>query len=232
MSARRRFLNFSGWKMSPHSPTSSAPISGARKAMASRTSSSRSEAMTIFFGFSSRAASRATCRPTIPAPPRIRMVSLPNPLLLALRQVPAFGDALVRQPALAVERGHAAGAGGGDGLAVDVVDGVAAGEDALDVRDGGIVVRSDDVAALVELELPRVHLRVRRVADGDEEPLGGEVGDFVRLQVAQLQRGDAAFLRADDFVDGGVVAELDLRIGESPLLHDLRGAQLLAAVED
>src|SRR6185436_8572439 len=161
MSARRRFLNFSGWKMSPHSPTSSAPISGARKAMASRTSSSRSEAMTIFFGFSSRAASRATCRPTIPAPPRIRMVSLPNPLLLALRQVPAFGDALVRQPALAVERGHAAGAGG---------------EDALDVRDGGIVVRSDDVAALVELELPRVPLRVRRVADGDEEPLGGEVG--------------------------------------------------------
>src|SRR5205085_4358569 len=129
------------------------------------------------FGFSSRAASRATWRPTIPAPPRIRMVSLPNPLLLALRQVPALGDPLVRQPALAVERGHAAGAGRGDGLAVDVVDGVAAGEDALDVRDGGVVMRQDDVALLVELDLSLVDRSVRRVADGDEEPLRGEVVD-------------------------------------------------------
>src|SRR5436305_13105084 len=125
--------------------------------------------MTIYLELSSRAASRATCRPTIPAPPRMRIVSslariahtvsaaegrlqraagsgqgfparcplrparclsgeiraaafavsrsrpcrLANPLLLALRQVPALGDPLVRKPALAVERGHAAGAGGG-----------------------------------------------------------------------------------------------------------------------
>src|SRR5207244_12414354 len=149
------------WKMSPHSPTSSAPTSGARKAMASRTSSSRSEAMTIFFGLSSRAASRATCRPTIPAPPRMRIVSLANPLLLALRQVPALGDALVRQPALAVERGHASGAGGGDGLAVDMVDGVAAGEDARAVRAGVVVVREVDVAALMARARACVHAGVR-----------------------------------------------------------------------
>src|SRR5258706_8418325 len=55
-----------------------------------------------------------------------------NPLLLAFRQVPTLGNALVGQPALAVERGLAAAAGGGDGLAVDMVDGVAAGKDALD----------------------------------------------------------------------------------------------------
>src|ERR1044071_3903005 len=233
MSARRRFLNFSGWKMSPHSPSSrSSPISGARKAMASRTSSSRREAMTIFFGLSSRAASRATCRPTIPAPPRMRIVSLANPLLLAFREVPALGDALVRQPALAVERGHAAGAGGGDGLAVNVIDGVAAGEDALDVRHGRIVMRQDDVALLVELDLSFVDCGVRRVADGDEESLRGKVVDLVRLQVADLERGDAALFRADDFVDGAVVAELDFRIRQCALLHDLRRAQRLAAMDD
>src|ERR1051326_2045906 len=104
--------------MSPHSPTSSASTSGSRNATAARTSSAR-----------------APCRPALGAPPGMRIVPLPTPLLLALRQVPALGDALVRQPALAVERGHAAGAGGGDGLAIDVVDGVAASEDALDVRD-------------------------------------------------------------------------------------------------
>src|ERR1043165_7940114 len=233
MSARRRFLNFSGWKMSPHSPSRrSAPISGVRKAMASRTSSSRSEAMTIFFGLSSRAASRATCRPTIPAPPRMRIVSSANPLLLAFRQVPTLRDALVRQPALAVERGHAAGTGRGDGLPVNVVDGVAAGEDALDVRHGGMVMRQDDIALLVELDLSFVDGGVRRVADGDEEALRREVVDFVRLEVADLERRDAALFRADDFVDGAVVAELDFRIRQRALLHDLRRAQGLAAVDD
>ena len=101
--------------------------------------------------------------------------ALSDPVFFAGRKVPALGDALVRQPLLAVERGHAAGAGRGDGLAVDVIDGVAAGEDALDVRRRRMRMRQADVAALVELELPRVRLRVRRVADGDEEALRGEV---------------------------------------------------------
>src|SRR5437016_9620672 len=97
--------------------------------------------------------------------------ALSHALLFALRQVPTFGDALVRQPTPAVERGLAAGAGGGDGLAIDVIDDVAASEDALDVRHRGIAMRQDDVAALVELELPGVDARVRRVPDGNEQPL-------------------------------------------------------------
>src|SRR5436190_1283980 len=116
-------------------------ITLSRNSIASRTSCSRSEVMTIVFGFSSRATSRAACKPTIPAPPRMRTVSaarivrLANPLFLTLWQIPSFGDPLVRQPALAVERRLAAGAGGGDGLAIDVIDDVAAGENALNVRD-------------------------------------------------------------------------------------------------
>src|SRR4051794_32252433 len=104
-------------------------------------------------------------------PRNSNLFSSANPLLFALRQIPALGDALVGQPTLAVERGGTAAAGGGDGLAIDVVDGVAAGEDAADIGLGGVAVWLHDVAALVELELPLVHLRIRRVADGDEESL-------------------------------------------------------------
>src|SRR5262249_16726087 len=75
--------------------------------------------------------------------------SLPNALLLPFREVPALRDPLVRQPALAVERRLAASAGRGDGLAIDVIDDVTAGEDALDVRYRGVAMRQDDVAALV-----------------------------------------------------------------------------------
>ena len=54
----------------------------------------------------------------------------------------------------------------------------------------------------------------------------------VRLQVAKLQRGDAALFRADDFIHRRIEDELDLRIAAGPLLHDLRGAKLLAAMND
>ena len=47
---------------------------------------------------------------------------------LPLREVPTLGDALVRQPALAIESSFATAAGGGHGLPIDVIDGVTAGE--------------------------------------------------------------------------------------------------------
>src|SRR5271156_4037196 len=43
---------------------------------------------------------------------------------------------LFRQPALDVDRGHAAGAGGSDGLAIVAVGHVAGGEHAVDARVG------------------------------------------------------------------------------------------------
>ena len=42
------------------------------------------------------------------------------------------------EPAFGVDRCHAAGSGGGDGLAVVVVDDVAAGEHARDLGDAGV----------------------------------------------------------------------------------------------
>src|SRR3954463_14182108 len=89
-----------------------------------------------------------------------------------------------------------------------------------------------DVAALIELELPRVRLRVGRMSDGDEEALRGEVSHFIRYQIAKFQRRDPALFRADHFIDRRVEDELDLGIAAGAVLHDLRRTQLLAAMDD
>src|SRR5438093_10346720 len=66
------------------------------------------------------------------------------------------------EPALGVDRGHAAHSGGGDRLAVGVVDVVAAGEHAFDRRPRTVV--HADVSEVVELELSLEDLRLRVVA--------------------------------------------------------------------
>src|SRR6056297_3515606 len=72
------------------------------------------------------------------------------------------------EPALRVDRGGAAGTGGGDGLAVDVVLHVAAGEDAVDV---GTAARrpGDEVAVVLHGQLTLEQVGVGLVADGDEQ---------------------------------------------------------------
>ena len=141
-SRRARSMPFSssGTKMLPHSPTSSMPrrSRSRRNASASSTSASRhagdDDALRLqlarHFARHLQADHPASAEDENRVFARCAVKRAPPPR----RKVPPLGDALVRQPALAVERRHAAGAGGGDGLAVDVIDGVAAGEDALDVR--------------------------------------------------------------------------------------------------
>src|SRR4051812_14420928 len=98
----------------------------------------------------------------------------------------------VGEPALGVDRRRGAGARGGDGLPVDVVDHVAAGEDAVDVGAGAGVLDLD-VTLVVELQLAGEQLAARVVADGHEHP-----ADRHRLGGAALDVGDL------DGVDGGV----------------------------
>src|SRR5271166_6251802 len=69
-------------------------------------------------------------------------------------QVPRSGPACL-QPPLGVDGRHAARAGGGDRLAVDVVLDVAAGEDPFDA--GGRAAEGPDVPVLLELELALHH---------------------------------------------------------------------------
>jgi len=101
------------------------------------------------------------------------------------------GLLLYVQVALGVKGGHAAGAGGGDGLAVVLVLDVAGGKDAGDAGGGKVPLAAAlgaDVAA-VHLQLPLEEERVGSVADGDEaavnlEILGGAAG------VADTDTGD------------------------------------------
>src|SRR4029077_3528482 len=70
-----------------------------------------------------------------------------------------------------IECGHAAGAGGGDGLAVDVIGNIAGGKHPGDAGGGGITVESapDGEVALAHRELAVEKCGIGRVADGDEE---------------------------------------------------------------
>src|SRR5919109_77397 len=74
------------------------------------------------------------------------------------------------QPALGVDGGRAAGAGGGHRLPIGVVDHVAGREHAVDGGGGRGRAGRDDVAGLVELDLVREQVGVRRVPDGHEHP--------------------------------------------------------------
>src|SRR3954463_3988297 len=81
------------------------------------------------------------------------------------------GSALVEgvgEPALGVDRRRGTGARGGDGLPVDVVDDVTAGEDPVDVGAGARVLDLD-IALVVELELPGEQLAAGVVPDRDEQ---------------------------------------------------------------
>src|SRR3954468_21988798 len=73
------------------------------------------------------------------------------------------------EPPLCVERSLAAGAGRGDGLAVDVVDQVAAGEDAVEVGPGRGCV-DEHVTLVVEGHLTADELAARVVPDRHEQP--------------------------------------------------------------
>src|SRR3984957_5864141 len=139
--------------------------------------------------------------------------------------------ALCFEPAFGVDGGHAAGAGRGDCLAVDAVDDVAAGEDAVDVGVGRARFHLD-VADLVHLELALEQRAVGIVADCDEHCVGLPVGDYAGFQIFQLDAADAFFLPANYFLDRGIPDESNLRILVRAILHDLRRPQRIAAMHD
>src|SRR5689334_7425116 len=70
----------------------------------------------------------------------------------------------------------------------------------------------------------------RRVADRDEHAVAGQRLDRAALDVTESDAGDARrILLADDLLDGAVPDGPDLRVAEQPVLHDLLGAQRVAA---
>ena len=88
------------------------------------------------------------------------------------------------EPAFGLERRHAAEAGGGDRLAEDIVRDVAGGENAFDARRGRAGARQH-VAVRLERELAAHQFARRRVADRDEDSVGGDVFAARRLRVSR-----------------------------------------------
>ena len=86
------------------------------------------------------------------------------------------------EEALGIQRRGAARAGGGDGLAVGVVDEVTAGEHSGEARPRARRIH-DDVALVIEVNLPTGGLATRVVTDPTNRPLtsGVEVSPVFTL---------------------------------------------------
>ena len=121
-------------------------------------------------------------------------------------------NSLRREPAFGIEGGHAAGAGGGDGLAVVVVGYVAGGVHAFLAREGSHQSRVFDVALVVQFELALEKIGVGRVADRQEEAAGGQVLAAPFFIVLDADAGDARLVVAQDFIDLAEGVQLDLRV--------------------
>src|SRR2546427_2724176 len=134
------------------------------------------------------------------------------------------------QVALGLERGHAAGAGGGHRLAVDVILNVPGGEDTGHRR---LRRPRDDLDVVVgqEVDLAANDLGVRTMPDRDEETVDGTLVEGAGLEVLEADRGDLAPLDVEDVVDGAVPDELDPAVLTRAILHELGGAQALAPVD-
>ena len=140
--------------------------------------------------------------------------------------------ALLRgEPTLGIKGRHRPCARSGDRLAIRVVGHVAGGEDTLDVRLGRARLR-DEIARLVVVELVEEEARVRVVPDGDEEAVGGKVRDLIGVDVAEIDAGHLLLVAPDDLVDDGVRDPFDPVVRPRAVQHDLRGAEVLAPVDD
>src|SRR5699024_4667056 len=122
-------------------------------------------------------------------------------------------------------------AGGGDGLPVDVVGDVAGGEYAGDAGGGGLAVQAafDAVVAVVHVELAGEDVGVGLVADGDEHAVQVDVPGAAVQGGFEPHAGDAGVV-AFHFIEHVVPHDLDVVLGQQFVLHDLFGAQFVAAV--
>src|SRR5918995_1667569 len=114
----------------------------------------------------------------------------------------------------------------------------------LDARRGERVVQVSLFGRQEALGVERAHaagpgrgdgLAVRVilvVADRDEQSVGREVAHLSRLDVLEPHAAELAFLDAEHVDDDVGREELDLLVGTGAVGHDLRGAELAAAVDD
>src|SRR5262245_62055264 len=136
------------------------------------------------------------------------------------------------EEALGVDRRHATCAGGGHGLAIARVLRITTSEYSGYARDRRLAT-GEDVAPIVHLELIAEELRVGLVPDCDEDSVDANVALRAAYRIDQARPRHATLLRVPEYLlDGRVPNELDPRISPRALLHDLRGAELITAMDD
>ncbi len=89
-----------------------------------------------------------------------------------------------------------------------------------------------DIAILVEVELAGEHGGIGDVSDAEEDAGDGENRPDAGFGIENAEAGNGFFFDAEDFFDGGVGEESDLRMGDGAVEHDARGAEVFAAVNE
>src|SRR5262249_22229730 len=108
------------------------------------------------------------------------------------------------QPSLGVEGGHAAGAGGGDGLLVVAVGDVAGGGNPFYTRVSSIRGCPANVAVGIEIQLPFEEIRVRRVADRQKHTAALDFFDPGADGTLQTGARNAVVIVAEDFLESPI----------------------------
>src|SRR2546426_1665147 len=135
------------------------------------------------------------------------------------------------QELLRVNGGHASAPGAGRALPMAMVAAVPR-RVAPGHVGGGRPVAGEEVAGLVHLEDASEERGVGLVSDGHEDAAGRELLGLPRLEVLHDGAGHALALPAQDLLHDAVPEPGDLGVLERAVLHDLRGAQGVATVDD
>src|SRR5262245_18096489 len=120
--------------------------------------------------------------------PRDRGIASESSTPPRARTSPTRRDALLArsEPALCIERGHAAGSGGGDGLTICGVGHIAAREHAVNIGPRGAGLHTE-ISGGIHVEHAAQELAVGLVSDRDEERADLERAALARLQVDEAQ---------------------------------------------
>src|SRR5262245_18278712 len=136
---------------------------------------------------------------------------------------------LMFQPTLCLYCRHATAAGSSNGLPEHGILNVTAGENARNIRSCGIGL-SFDVALSIEIDLSLEDFSIRIVPDSNEQAINFQMGGVAGLHIPQFQTLYTTFLGAEHFLDDRVENELDFRVPQCPILHNLRRTWDVATV--
>ena len=128
-----------------------------------------------------------------------------------------------------IDCGHAAGARGGDRLAVAVVLHVAGDKDAGNIREAAVL--GDQVAVGIHFQFSFEDGRVRIVADSYKNAIERQLAMLFGIGVAQAYALDEP-LGSENLFDDVRRDKFDFFIFSRAVDHDFRRAKLFAAVDD